>query len=162
MFRKVYPLLLLVFSVSAHAISEGQPAPMCPAEQQVQNSGFVPEAFKGKVVLLDFWATWCGPCMKSMPFYSHVYHQKQQEGLEVVAVNVDENSQDVNAYLQNHPVAYPVVFNPGGDCPQTYAVQAMPSSYLIDKSGKVRYVHLGYREEDQAHLLKQIDELLAE
>lgn len=141
---------------------EGQPVPQCPAQfaESQQNLDF--SAFKGKVVLIDFWATWCGPCQKSMPFLNKLRNERRDEGFEIVAINVDEDRDEAVRYLQAHPVDYPMAFDPKGDCPGAFGVQAMPSSFFIDKAGKVRKVHLGYRDGDQDLIREQVSSLLAE
>jgi len=155
-------LLLLAFSYPVNAVEEGQTAPACPAQMQNQAGSLQPAAFAGKVVLIDFWATWCGPCQKSMPFFNQLRNEKLKDGFEIIAINVDEDKQAVSDFLKSHPVDYPIAFDPNGECPRSYEVKAMPSSYLLDKSGKVRHIHLGYRDSDQAELREQIQALLIE
>ena len=160
---RLFPLLLLLAgSQSIYAVEEGQSAPACSAHIQNQTESLQPAAYAGKVVLLDFWATWCGPCQKSMPFFNQLRNEKLKDGFEIIAINVDEDKQTADDYLKSHPVDYPIAFDPKGECPRIYEVKAMPSSYLLDKTGKVRHIHLGYRDSDQAALREQIQALLKE
>ena len=151
-------LFLLMLSLPpAYALQEGQSAPACkPISQMSQQQA------DGKVLLIDFWATWCAPCLKSMPFFNSLYNELNQKGFEIVAVNVDEDSEIARQFLKNRPVSYPVSFDPQGECPKTFEVKAMPSSYLIDKRGIMRKIHLGYRDGDQATLREAIETLLKE
>ena len=155
-------ILFLAWSNSIYAVEEGQTAPACPAQIQNQTDSLQPAAYLGKVVLIDFWATWCGPCQKSMPFFNRLRNEKLMDGFEIIAINVDEDKQTADDFLKSHPVDYPIAFDPNGECPRIYQVKAMPSSYLLDKSGKIRHVHLGYRDSDQTALREQIQTLLAE
>ncbi len=118
--------------------------------------------FKNKVLLIDFWASWCSPCIKSMPFFNSLYNDYQKQGFEIIAINVDEDSEAAQQFLKSNPVDYPIRFNSNGECPASFGVRAMPSSYLVDKTGRVRIVHLGYREGDQASIREQITKLLSE
>ncbi|OAI08860.1 TlpA family protein disulfide reductase [Methylomonas methanica] len=154
-----FPLLLLG-SFSTTAVELGQPAPACPAVFSETKLSVDPSNFKGKVVLLDFWATWCPPCIKSMPFFNGLHQELGKDGFEVVAINLDEDRDTVSQFLTEHQVNYPIAFDPQGECPKIYDVKAMPSSYLLDKSGIVRKIHLGFREGDQALLREQIKSLL--
>lgn len=113
-------------------------------------------------MLIDFWATWCPPCKKSMPFLSGLRNELLEKGFEVIAINVDENSEEAQRFLNLHPVDYITAFDPTGECPRVFEVQAMPSSYLVDRQGKVRMVHLGYRDEDREGIRKQVEALLGE
>jgi len=153
--------LILLASPVCHAIQEGQAVPNCPAVLENQQALDF-SAYKGKVILIDFWATWCGPCQKSMPFLNTLRNQHQNENFEVIAINVDEDSDTARQFLQAHPVDYKMAFDAKGECPSTFGVQAMPSSFFIDKTGKVRNIHLGYRDGDQPHIREQITSLLAE
>lgn len=152
----------LAVSQSALAVEVGQVLPSCSADFGQNQQSLDISAYQGKVVLVDFWATWCGPCLKSMPFFNQLFQQLPDANFQIVAINVDEDGDAARQFLDQHPVDYPIAFDPKGDCPSAFQVKAMPSSYLVDKTGKVRYVHLGYREEDQAVIREKISGLLAE
>lgn len=136
----------------------GTPAPSCIAGESPLNL----QAYSGKVVLVDFWATWCPPCKQSMPFLNALRNQLSDKGFEIIAVNVDEDTDQAKAFLAEMPVDYPNLFDAAGHCPRDFEVKAMPSSYLIDRRGTLRAVHLGFREGDQTSLRQQIEALLAE
>lgn len=97
-----------------------------------------------------------------MPFLNGLRNELANQGFEIVAINVDENREEPLQFLSANPVNYALTFDAAGNCPSIFDVKAMPSSYLIDKSGKIRHVHLGFRDEDQDKLKKQIIDLLAE
>lgn len=119
------------------------------------------EYFRGKVLYLDFWASWCGPCRVSLPAMDKLYRELNSEGFEVVAVNVDKDAADASRFLTQHPVSYYVVTD-DGSLPRRYGVKGMPTAYLIDRKGKVRRVHEGFRPGDDQRLRQQIRQLLNE
>ena len=119
-------------------------------------------ALEGSVVYLDFWASWCGPCRLSLPALDTLYRELSGEGLVVTAISVDVVEEDALDFLERYPVSYPVAIDKTGAVPRSYAVNGMPSGYLIDKSGKVRSVHVGFRKGDEIALRSEINALLAE
>ncbi len=155
-------LLILATSQSLSAAEVGQTPPACNAIEQIGSQKIDISAYQGKVLLIDFWATWCPPCKQSMPFLNKLRNLQQKHGFEILAINVDENTEEAKSFLTQNPVDYKMAFDPEGDCPQKFAVKAMPSSYLIDKTGKIRLVHLGFRDEDQKLIEEQVSTLLAE
>ena len=157
-----YFLLFLLPCTLTHAAEQGQPVPACAAKLADNQANLDLTAYEGKVILIDFWATWCPPCKQSMPFLNNLRNEHQDQGFEVIAINVDEDSDAAKGFLQQNPVAYTMAFDPNGDCPKNFDVKAMPSSYLIDKNGAVRLVHLGFRDEDRAPLTAEVQKLLAE
>ena len=159
---KILALLLLLGSSQAYAIHEGQAAPQCPSVLTADGQKLDLSAYKGKVVLIDFWATWCGPCQKSMPFLNSLRNERLHEGFEIIAINVDEDSEAARQFLEAHPVDYPIAFDPKGQCPGIFNVEAMPSSFFIDKTGQVRKIHLGFRDGDKTEIRELISTLLAE
>ena len=159
---KPLTLLLILRSSQAYALQEGQTAPQCPSALTDKGQKLDLTAYQGKVILIDFWATWCGPCQKSMPFLNGLRNEHLSEGFEIIAINVDENTEEAREFLKAHPVDYPVAFDPKGECAGIFNVEAMPSSFFIDKAGKVRKIHLGYRDGDQTEIREQISSLLAE
>jgi thiol-disulfide isomerase/thioredoxin len=100
--------------------------------------------YKGQVVLIDFWASWCPPCKTSFPALDALYQSYRPRGVEVLAVNLDERRKDADAFLAAHPHVMPVLFSPNGDAPTAFAIQGMPSSVLIDRAGYIRFTHMGY------------------
>jgi thiol-disulfide isomerase/thioredoxin len=111
------------------------------------------EDFRGKVVYLDFWASWCGPCRKSLPLYETLYQemggQSGDAQFAVVAINLDENEEDAVRFLQQHPTTYPVLLDPAGVTAIDWQVKVMPSSFLLDRSGTVVKEYAGF---EQSHI----------
>lgn len=116
----------------------------------------------GNVVLINFWASWCGPCRLSFPQLEQIRRELGPRGFEILAVNVDEQERDALRFLEELPVTYPVVRDGTGDTPGSYGILGMPTGYLIDREGIVRLVHQGYRKSDGEALRTAIVELLGE
>jgi peroxiredoxin len=119
-------------------------------------------AYKGKVLLLDLWATWCAPCHKSLPWMNTLPARFRERGLEVVAVSIDESAEKLTAFLERMPLQMTVGHDPSAAIAKTLAPPAMPTTLLIDRSGVVRVVHGGFRPGDDALLEGSIQALLDE
>ncbi len=117
---------------------------------------------KGKVVLLDFWATWCGPCEETIPHLIELHAKKRERGLEVVGISVDDYPEDVPAFVKSHGMKYPVFVDAEKEVMDLYGVRNVPTTVLVDRTGKVRGRWLGAGEEVEAELDAAIDALLAE
>jgi thiol-disulfide isomerase/thioredoxin len=117
---------------------------------------------KGKVVMLNFWASWCGPCRQEMPLLDQMHKRYSALGFTLVGVNVDANSKDAENWLSKTPVSFPVLFDRDSKVSAMYDVKAMPSSVFIDRKGNVRYLHRGYKAGDEGEYLNQIRALLKE
>lgn len=152
----------LVFFNPANADLTGQPAPQCQLPAMQGNPPISWQELEGKVVYLDFWASWCVPCRQSFPFMSQMQRELKDQGLEVIAVNLDENLQDAEDFLARNPAQFSVVVDVNQQCAQQYAVKAMPSSYLIDRNGIVRKVHLGFRSGEALEFRKAVEQVLME
>lgn len=156
---------ILLLSASAAAFSADAPVPMPHCELQLLQGGQpvdLAKKYAGKVVYLDFWASWCGPCLQSMPFMQSMSQTYQAKGLEVVTINVDENHEDALAFISEHEVTLPVLVDRSGQCAGRYEVAAMPSSFLIDRKGRIRHVEAGFHLEERDAITKRVAELLAE
>ena len=120
------------------------------------------DGFRGRVVYLDFWASWCGPCRQSFPWMQTMKRTYENQGLTVVAVNLDTDRAAADRFLvQFHPT-FDVRFDPSGELAEVYKVQGMPSSVLIDRHGVARFTHVGFRPVDGAVYEAQVRGLLAE
>ena len=115
----------------------------------------------GKVVVIDFWATWCGPCREELPMLQKLYQKYAAKGFVVVGVSVDKDVANIKQFLQKMPLSFPIVHDSAHAVSGKYAPPKMPSSYVIDRKAIVRYVHGGYRAEDAAEFEKQVQTLLA-
>ena len=120
------------------------------------------EQLKGQVVMLNFWASWCGPCRAEMPLLEQMYKRYSPLGFTLVGVNVDADTKDAEKWLAATPVTFPVLFDKESKVSQLYDVDAMPSSVFIDRKGNVRYLHRGYKAGDESEYLNQIRALLKE
>ena len=118
--------------------------------------------FKGKVVYLDFWASWCGPCRASFKWLNEAHEKYGTKGLVVIAINVDKEKELATQFLKENPAKFRIGYDPEGSVAQTYQLKGMPSSYMIDRKGQLRVTHAGYRLKDNAALEEEIKGLLAE
>jgi len=119
-------------------------------------------AYKGKVLLVDFWASWCVPCKASFPALDAIYREYQPRGLEVLAVNLDEERRHADAFLSVHPHRMTVLFDPRGAAPVAFGVKGMPTSFVIDKTSTIRFTHMGYSGDVDVRYRQEITQLLSE
>ena len=118
------------------------------------------EDYRGKVVLVDFWASWCPPCLESLPAYERIRQEIGPEAFEVIAINVDENTADGLQFLEKRPVSYPVLADPSGIIGKPYNVRSLPRVFLIDQEGNTVNIYKRFRTGDEARLKKEIEALL--
>ncbi|MEM7280817.1 MAG: TlpA disulfide reductase family protein [Pseudomonadota bacterium] len=117
---------------------------------------------KGQVVMINFWATWCGPCRQEMPLLEEMYVRYNRMGFTLLGVNVEEDSRGADAYLKETRVSFPILFDNKNEVSKLYDVIAMPSTVILDKEGTVRYLHKGYKPGYENEYLSQIRTLLKE
>jgi thiol-disulfide isomerase/thioredoxin len=117
--------------------------------------------YRGKVVYVDFWASWCAPCRQSFPFMNELHAQYADDGLVVVGINLDEEREAARRFLEQVPAHFPIVYNPEGDLAEKYAVKAMPSSYVVGPDGRIVHRKLGFRlgerEEMERLIARQLE-----
>jgi thiol-disulfide isomerase/thioredoxin len=116
----------------------------------------------GHVVLVDFWASWCIPCRTSFPALDALQRDLGAKGLVVLAVNLDEQRRNADAFLASRPHTMRVAFDPKGQAAQAFALQAMPSAIVIDPTGRIRYTHMGYTEKTISQYRAEVLELIGE
>ncbi len=154
----------LMFSpIFAQAVEEGDMAPSFILPSIYSDKPDINlEALRGKPVYIDFWASWCAPCLRSMPAYNELYNRYHEQGLEFVAINVDNPIEDGLDFLLDTPLDFLIPSDPDGEVTERFGVVGMPTSYLIDPTGKVRLVHVGFRDGDMVEIEAAIQAVLAE
>jgi len=144
----------------AGALGVGDPAP--DFKLYGQRDAVQLAAQRGKLVYLDFWASWCGPCKQSFPWMNQLQSKYGAQGLQVIAVNVDTSIADARRFLDGMPANFTVAFDARGETPRRYEIKGMPTSMLISPEGKVLYVHNGFRADEQVLIEAQISQALAQ
>src|SRR5215467_15138646 len=117
---------------------------------------------RGQVVMVNFWATWCGPCRIEMPHLARLYEKYRASGFQLLGVNIDEDPHQAAAVAAKLGVRFPVLLDTEKKVSKLYDLSTMPSTVLIDRDGRVRYIHRGYRDGYEDTYEKQIRELLKE
>jgi len=112
--------------------------------------------YRGHLLYLDFWASWCPPCRQSFPFMNSLHKQLTADGLAILAVSLDENPTDARAFLEQVPAGFPIAIDTSGKCPELFGVEGMPTSYLIGRDGSILYRHTGFKPSDAAELRERI------
>jgi thiol-disulfide isomerase/thioredoxin len=118
--------------------------------------------FRGRVIYLDFWASWCAPCRQSFPWMQAMKEAYETRGLTVLAVNLDRDRGDAERFLAKFHPNFDVRFDPQGALAGRFKVQGMPTALVIDRHGVVRFTHIGFRPVDEAAYENQLREILAE
>ncbi len=158
--KRVLLACLLCLYAGLLPARDGQPAPDFTLPTLAGGEVSLAQ-LRGKVVYLDFWASWCGPCRKSFPWLEGLRRRLASQGLEIVAVNIDRRRQAAERFLQKVPVNFTIALDPDGKVADRYRVEFMPTAYLIDRQGQVVARHFGFREEDKDAWEARVLELLA-
>ncbi len=158
-------LFVLIFAslasgTGAHAAGLGEVAPAFTLAG-ANGATVALDQLRGKVVYVDFWASWCGPCKRSFPWMNELVERYGARGLTVVGVNVDKRREDADRFLAQSAARFTIAYDAAGATPAAYAVKGMPSSYLIDRSGRIVLVEQGFRDEQKDGVEARIRELLA-
>lgn len=156
-------IILAIFAASSLASStlEGQSAPDFVLKSSTGTNLRLSE-YRGDVVMINFWATWCGPCRQEMPLLDDLYGRYQRVGFTLLGVNIDDDSRRAMKMIEELGVKFPVLFDESKDVSKLYAVEAMPVTVLVDREGTVRHVHHGYKPGYEEKYLTEIRALLRE
>jgi len=119
------------------------------------------ERYNGRVVIVDFWASWCKPCRQSMPWLDELSTRYAGHGLVVVGINVDAERADAEKFLRDVPVTFEVFFDPAGSLAQRFKVPGMPATYIFDREGVLAESHLGFKQAQRSTFEARVRELLA-
>jgi len=117
---------------------------------------------QGEVVLVNFWASWCGPCRKELPKLEEMHQKYKDLGVTILGINIDETRELSQKLLKDVEVNFPVLYDHDSEVAEPYNIQAMPSTFIIDKSGNFRYLHLGYQDGYELAYEEQIKKLMRE
>ena len=117
---------------------------------------------KGQVVMINFWASWCGPCRQEFPALDQIYAKYKPMGFTLVAINVESEQADAEKFLSATPASFPILFDPDNMVSGKYGVSAMPTTVLVDRQGRVRWQHRAYKPGDEAKYIEQIRAALRE
>ncbi len=159
----IVALLLSVFAATSLASSklEGQAAPDFALKSSTGENMRLSE-YRGDVVMVNFWATWCGPCRQEMPLLDELYQRYSRVGFNLLGVNIDDDSRRAMQMIEELGVNFPVLFDATKQVSELYDVDAMPVTVIIDREGTVRYVHQGYKPGYEDKYLTEIRSLLRE
>ena len=154
-------LILFVLEGAAFAIEVGD----MPSDFALQSNSGTTVAlsqYKGKVVIVDFWASWCGSCAQSIPWLTNLQRRLGKDKLMVIAVNLDEDPRAADEFLKNAKSDLLVAYDPKGSSPEAFNIRAMPTSYLLDRNGKVVLIHEGFAADDREMLETEIEKIVRE
>lgn len=154
-------LALLCISMNLTAAEVGKPAPQftLPTLQHGQPTTLA--SYAGKIIYLDFWASWCAPCRTSFPLLDGLHKKLKAQGFEVIGINLDEEKAKAEEFIKELPVGFTVLHDGKGEWADQYVVESMPTSFIIDKHGVVQHIHHGFASDDIKELEQKITSLLA-
>lgn len=157
-FLKLTALVLLALAMSAQAGLN--PGDLAPKLKAFKLEGALPET-EGKVVLIDFWASWCAPCRKSFPVMKELHEKFAARGLVIIAISVDEEKSAMDAFLKKNPAPFAIVRDAAGQSPKAFQAEKMPSSFVVGADGKIVAVHSGFEgSKTRAEYIEQIEAAL--
>lgn len=154
-------LSVLAITLPVHAGELSGPAPAFSLKNLSGEKVSLSD-YKGQVVMINFWASWCGPCREEMPLLNDIYDDYKKAGFVLLGITLDEDISEAQAFLGKTPVTFPILSDASGKVADAYKNQAMPSSYFIDRKGNLAHLHQGYRPGEEAKYKKVIRKLLAQ
>jgi len=154
-------LLIAALSITSNASEITGPAPDFTLKSKGGENVRL-EDMRGQVVMLNFWASWCGPCRQEMPLMEEIYQKYEKFGFTILAVNVDEDSADADRFLDAVPVTFPILYDNESRISELYDVDAMPTTVMIDRDGNKRFLHRGYKPGYEDDYRKQVKKLIRE
>lgn len=156
-------LMITVIAATSLASSglEGQLAPDFALKSSTGENLRLSE-YRGDVVMINFWATWCGPCRQEMPLLDELYTRYERVGFNLLGVNIDDDPRRAMQMVEDLGVSFPVLFDTRKEVSKLYNVEAMPVTILVDREGTVRYVHHGYKPGYEDKYFDQVRSLLRE
>lgn len=154
-------LLVMILSTSVNAAVTQEPAPAFSLPDRTGQTVSL-EEFKGQVVLINFWASWCGPCRQEMPLLEELHQRYSSLGFTLLGINVEEDSALADNFLQSMPVNFPILFDQTNSVSKAYDVIAMPTTVILDREGLVRFVHYGYEAGYENDYQDQVRTLIRE
>jgi thiol-disulfide isomerase/thioredoxin len=116
----------------------------------------------GDVVLINFWASWCGPCRQEMPLLNQLHKKYKSRGFTVIGINVEEQTNNARDFISNYPVDFPIALDPQNRVSKLYKVMAMPTTVVVDRNGNMRFLHRGYKPGDEKKYRKMVKQLVNE
>ena len=154
-------LVAALLATPALAVAPAGPAP----KFQLASMAGKPvnlDQYKGQVVMINFWASWCGPCREEMPILEKLHAKYKPMGFTMIGVNVEPDSAEAAKWLKATPVTFPILFDTKSEVSKLYSVSSMPSTVIIDRKGNLRWLHRGYKAGDENEYLNQIRALVRE
>lgn len=151
----------LLFATSASAVGVKQDAPDFTLKT-LKGSNLRLEEYRGQVVLLNFWASWCGPCRQEMPILDRIHQRYEDTGFAVLGVNVEGEAAPAQKIVDKTNVTFPVLIDDAQAISELYKLEAMPSTVVIDRNGVIRYIHRGYKPGDEAKYVEVVKALIRE
>ena len=151
----------LAIGLPALAGPSGAPAPQFTLSARSGRDVSLTQ-YHGQVVMINFWASWCGPCRQEMPLLESIYKKYNKLGFTLLGVNVEPDSQAADDWLKATPVTFPILYDKESKVRKLYDVAGMPSTVIIDRSGKLRVLHQGYKPGDENEYLDSIRSLIRE
>ena len=158
--------LILVCSLSLAAAGSANAASAKPAPnftlKSLSGKNMKLSEMTGNVVLINFWASWCGPCREEMPLLNALHKKYEPLGFTVLGVNVEEQTDKARGFLKDFPVDFPVLLDIKNQVSQMYNVIAMPTTVVVDRDGNMRYIHKGFKSGDEKKYQKMVKKLVRE
>jgi cytochrome c biogenesis protein CcmG, thiol:disulfide interchange protein DsbE len=152
-------ILMTILLLQASALSADNPAKKCQPDKFTESGKINFADYKGKVVYIDYWASWCGPCRASFPFMNSL--QKDfADDVVIIGISVDSEKGDADAFLKQTPANFLLGIDTTGVCPQEFKVNGMPSTYILDRSGNLVYSHEGFRKNDPEKLRQTLADIV--